>query len=70
MRKGIVLVVVLMGIALGIGWYGTAQDSWSLQQLPAAEDECPPYELEFICPPLPLHPFPAAEKECPPYECP
>jgi len=29
MRKGIVLVVVLMGIALGIGWYGTAQESWS-----------------------------------------
>jgi hypothetical protein len=44
MRKGIVLVVVLMGIALGIGWYGTAQDSWSIQQLPAAEKECPPYE--------------------------
>jgi len=44
MRRGIVLVVVLMSIALGIGWYGTAQDSWSIQQLPAAEKECPPYE--------------------------
>ena len=50
MSKGIILIVTLIGIALGISWYVTAQESPSLQK-PLAEDfkmrynsECPAYE--------------------------
>jgi len=48
MHKGIVTIVALIGIAIGLGWYVTAQEPQSLHYSSEVErrilenSECPP----------------------------